>query len=52
MLHPGREERTDSLREAIAEARQGWVMVESDAERDSWITTVQNSKKFQSLEPK
>ena len=50
--HAGREERTESLREAIAEARQGWVMLESDADQDSWITTVQNSKKFQSLEPK
>ena len=50
--HTGREERTESLREAIAEARQGWVMLESDAEQDSWITTSQNSKKFQSLEPK
>lgn len=26
--HPGREERYDSLREAIDEARQGWVLVE------------------------
>jgi hypothetical protein len=49
---PGREERTDSLREAIDEARQGWVMVESDAEQDRWITMPQNSKKLQSLEPK
>ena len=50
--HTGREERTESLREAIAEARHGWVMLESDAEQDSWITTPQNSKKFQTLEPK
>ena len=50
--HAGREERTASLREAIAEARHGWVMVESDAEQDSWITSPQTSKKFQSLEPK
>ena len=50
--HAGREERTDSLREAITEARHGWVMLESDAEQDSWITTSQSSKKFQSLEPK
>lgn len=49
---PGREERTDSLREAIDEARQGWVMVESDPDQDSWITMPQNSKKLQSLEPK
>ena len=49
---PGREERTESLREAIVEARQGWVMLESDAEQDSWITTPQTSKKFQTMEPK
>ena len=41
--HPGREERTESLREAIAEARHGWVMLESDADQDCWITTVQSS---------
>ena len=50
--HTGREERTESLREAIAEARHGWVMLESDAEQDSWITTPQTSKKFQTMEPK
>ena len=50
--HTGREERTESLREAIAEARQGWVTVESDADQDCWITHPQNSKKFQAMEPK
>ena len=45
-VHAGREDRTESLREAIAEARHGWVMVESDAEQDSWITTAQTSEKF------
>ena len=49
---PGREERTDSLREAIAAARHGWVKMVSDADQDSWITTAQTSEKFQSLEPK
>lgn len=42
--HAGWEERTESLREAIAGARHGWVMLESDAEQDSWITSPQTSK--------
>ena len=49
---PGREERTESLREAVAAARHGWVKMVSDTEQDSWTTTAQTSKKFQSLEPK
>ena len=49
---PGREERTESLREAVAAARYGWVKMVSDADQDSWITTAQTSEKFQSLEPK
>lgn len=50
--HAGREERYDNLREALSEARKGWVTVESDAEQDSWITTPQNSKKLQTMELK
>ena len=42
----------ESLREAMAQARHDWVMLESDAEQDSWITTPQSSKKFQTMEPK
>lgn len=32
---PGREERTESLRKAIAAARHGWVKMVSDAEQNS-----------------
>ena len=49
---PGREERTESPREAIAAARHGWVKMVSYPEQNSWITTAQTSEKFQSLEPK
>ena len=49
---PGREGREDSLREAIAEACRGWVLMVSDIAQDRWIMTPQSSKKFQSLEPK
>lgn len=49
---PGREERTESLREAVAAAQHGWVKMVSDTEQDSWTTTAQTSEKFQSLEPK
>jgi hypothetical protein len=49
---PGWEERTDSLREAIDEAHQGWVMVESDTDQDSRVTMPKDSKKLQSLELK
>ena len=41
----------ESLREAIATTRHGWVKMVSDTEQDSWITTAQTSEKFQSLEP-
>lgn len=47
----GREERYDSLKETIREARHGWVLVQSDIDQDSWVTTPQNSKKMQALEP-
>ena len=49
---PGREERYDSMKEAIDGARQGWVVVESVADQDCWIITPQSSRKIQSQEPK
>ena len=49
---PGRQERTENLRETIATARHGWAKMVSDTEPDSWITTAQTSEKFQPLEQK
>ena len=49
---PGREDRYDSMKEAIDEARQGWVTIESVADQDCWVITPQSSRKLQSQEPK
>jgi hypothetical protein len=48
---PGRENRYDSLKEAINDARRQWIRVESDHDQDTWAAIPQASKQLAAVRP-